>query len=65
MITIMDHFITLDMALVNLPVIFLQILAARAVEDGGNSLITVFKPNKYIMSVSFELHQEKTCFMHM
>ena len=36
--------ITLDMALVNLPVIFLQMLAASAVEDGGNSLITVFKP---------------------
>lgn len=35
---------TLDMALVRRPVIFLQILAARAVEEGGSSLITVFKP---------------------
>ena len=32
------------MALVSRPVIFLQILAARAVDDGGSSLITVFKP---------------------
>jgi hypothetical protein len=32
------------MALVSLPVIFLHILEASAVEEGGNSLITVFKP---------------------
>ena len=37
---------TFEMALVNLPVIFLHILAARAVDDGGSSLITVFKPSK-------------------
>jgi hypothetical protein len=35
---------TLEIALVSLPVIFLQMLAANAVEDGGSSLITVFKP---------------------
>ena len=35
---------TLAIALVSLPVIFLQILAASAVDAGGNSLITVFKP---------------------
>ena len=35
---------TLEIALVSLPVIFLQMLAARAVDDGGSSLITVFKP---------------------
>lgn len=39
-------FLTFEIALVNLPVIFLQILAAKAVEEGGNSLITVFKPEK-------------------
>ena len=32
------------MAEVRRPVIFLQMLAARAVEAGGNSLITVLRP---------------------
>ena len=36
---------TLVTALVNRPVIFLQMLAARAVDVGASSLITVFKPN--------------------
>ena len=40
----MLHCITLAIALVSLPVIFLQMLAARAVDDGGSSLITVFRP---------------------
>lgn len=36
---------TLDTALVNRPVIFLQILAASAVDAGASSLMTVFKPS--------------------
>ena len=39
--------VTLVMALVSRPVIFLQMLAARAVEDGGSSLITVFNPDTH------------------
>ncbi|KAH3897091.1 hypothetical protein DPMN_021275 [Dreissena polymorpha] len=35
------------MALVSLPVIFLQMLAARAVDEGGSSMITVFRPVQY------------------
>jgi len=37
---------TLVTALVNRPVIFLQMLAASAVDDGASSLITVFSPRK-------------------
>lgn len=47
------------MALVNLPVIFLHILEASAVEEGGNSLITVFKPknrNDRIILIDVGLH---------
>ena len=48
---------TFAIALVSLPVIFLQILAANAVDAGGNSLITVFKPetpavNSFTFSIS-------------
>ena len=41
------------MALVSLPVIFLQMLAARAVDEGGNSLITVFNPAKEKHSIDY------------
>jgi len=37
---------TLVTALVNRPVIFLQMLAAKAVDAGASSLITVFNPNE-------------------
>ena len=36
--------LTLEIALVRRLVILLQMLAARVVEVGGNSVITVFKP---------------------
>ena len=36
---------TFVIALVSFPVIFLQTLAAKALDAGGNSLITVFNPN--------------------
>jgi len=36
---------TLVTALVNRPVIFLQMLAASAVDVGASSLITVFNPS--------------------
>ena len=39
----------------SLPVIFLHILAARAVEDGGSSLITVFKPTNTNIIILHEL----------
>lgn len=35
---------TFAIALLNLPVIFLQILETNCVDEGGNSLITVFRP---------------------
>jgi hypothetical protein len=62
---------TFEIALVSRPVIFLHILAARAVDEGGNSLITVFKPaylskiislvitrfNKFYMTITITMYQ--------
>ena len=49
----------------SLPVIFLHILAARAVEDGGSSLITVFKPTNTNIIILHELSFNRNFFDFM
>lgn len=63
-------FLTLAIALVSLPVIFLQMLAASAVDAGGNSLMTVFNPENihihmHYTHILIHLHTHKHTNGHL